>query len=212
MKPELVIFDMDGTLADTSPGIIASFMSVAHEFDLPEPPVERLYGFIGGSLADNLGKIYGLDRDDSIRAARVFRDYYATTGYLSARLYPGMEDTIRTIHGMGISLGVATMKLDEYAKQLVVHWGLEDLFVDVCGSDAMGALSKSDLIDRCIYAANTVPSRTLMVGDTANDYNGAMRSGTGFLAVTYGYGFTPDVCRANNIEYTETAGGVLEFL
>lgn len=212
MKPELVIFDMDGTLADTSPGIIASFMSVAHEFDLPEPPVEKLYGFIGGTLADNLGKIYGLDRDDSIRAAQVFRDYYATTGYLSAKLYPGMEETIRTIHDMGIALGVATMKLDEYAKQLVVQWGLADLFVDVCGADAMGALSKSDLIDRCIYAAGTSPSRTLMVGDTVNDFNGARQSGTDFVAVTYGYGFTPDVCIANRIKFAETAGGVLEFI
>lgn len=212
MVTELVVFDMDGTLADTSPGIIASFMEVAHQLDVPEPPLESLYMNMGGSLIDNMARIYGLDRDDALKASGIFRDYYGREGYLHAELFPGMEEVLREIHGRGISLGVATMKLDEYAKQLVVHWGLADLFVDVCGADGFGTLSKSDLIDRCVYAAGTVPENTLMVGDTANDLVGARESGTRFLAVTFGYGFTPEVCRDNNIPFAETPGDVLGFI
>ena len=197
MVTELVVFDMDGTLADTSPGIIASFMEVAHQLDVPEPPLESLYMNMGGSLIDNMARIYGLDRDDALKASGIFRDYYGREGYLHAELFPGMEEVLREIHDRGISLGVATMKLDEYAKQLVVHWGLADLFVDVCGADGFGTLSKSDLIDRCVYAAGTV---------------GARESGTRFLAVTFGYGFTPEACRDNNIPFAETPGDVLGFI
>ena len=206
MVTELVVFDMDGTLADTSPGIIASFMEVAHQLDVPEPPLESLYMNMGGSLIDNMARIYGLDRDDALKASGIFRDYYGREGYLHAELFPGMEEVLREIHDRGISLGVATMKLDEYAKQLV------DLFVDVCGADGFGTLSKSDLIDRCVYAAGTVPENTLMVGDTANDLVRARESRTRFLAVTFGYGFTPEVCRDNNIPFAETPGDVLGFI
>ena len=109
-------------------------------------------------------------------------------------------------------MGVATMKPDEYAKQLASHWGLDGYFVDVCGADDLGLLSKSDLIDRCIYAAEAEPEKTLMVGDTPNDLRGARESGTRFVAVTFGYGFTPDICRQNGIPFTEDAGGVLDFI
>ena len=51
-----------------------------------------------------------------------------------------------------------------------------------------------------------------MVGDTVHDMKGARDSGTRFVAVTFGYGFTPDLCRENGIPFTETAGGVLDFL
>ena len=212
MQTELVVFDMDGTLANTAPGIIASFLEVAHVLDIPEPPLESVYQSTSGSLMENLMRIYGLNNDQAVEALGIFKDYYNNTGYLQSELFPGMRETLETIHGKGIKLGVATMKLDEYAKQLVEHWGLSDYFVDVCGADVFGTLTKSDLIDKCIYAAGVDSSETLMVGDTVHDLKGARDSGTRFVAVTFGYGFTPDLCRENGIPFTETAGGVLDFL
>ena len=212
MQTELVVFDMDGTLANTAPGIIASFLEVAHVLDIQEPPLESVYQSTSGSLMENLMRIYGLDNDQAVEALGIFKDYYNSTGYLQSELFPGMRETLEAIHGKGIKLGVATMKLDEYAKQLVDHWGLGDLFVDVCGADVFGTLTKSDLIDKCIYAAGVDSSETLMVGDTVHDMKGARDSGTRFVAVTFGYGFTPDLCRENGIPFTETAGGVLDFL
>ena len=198
MQTELVVFDMDGTLANTAPGIIASFLEVAHVLDIPEPPLESVYQSTSGSLMENLMRIYALDSNQAVEALGIFKDYYNNTGYLQSELFPGMRETLETIHGKGIKLGVATMKLDEYAKQLVDHWGLSDYFVDVCGADVFGTLTKSD--------------ETLMVGDTVHDMKGARDSGTRFVAVTFGYGFTPDLCRENGIPFTETAGGVLDFL
>ncbi len=212
MDTDLVVYDMDGTLADTSPGIISSFMYTAQALEVPEPSIETLYMNMGGSLIDNMARIYGVDHDSAIEAARIYREHYGREGYLQAKLFPGMEESLREIRRRGISLGVATMKLDEYAKKLVEHWGIADLFDDVCGADCFGVLSKSDLIDRCIYASGAEPSRTLMVGDSTNDLIGARDSGTRFVAVTFGYGFTPEICRSNGIDYVEIPGAVLEFL
>ena len=212
MDKQFCIFDMDGTLADTSPGIISSFFAVAHEFGVKEPPVELLYRNIGGSLVDNLQRLYGLTRDQAMRGSQIFRDYYGEEGYLQAELYPGMRETLGVIADMGMKLGVATMKLDEYAKLLVREWRFENLFVDVCGADHMGQLTKSDLIDRCIYAADTDPSRTVMVGDSANDYRGAISSGAGFIAVTYGYGFNPETCERNGIIYARSPAEIPDLL
>lgn len=212
MKSSLVVFDMDGTLADTSPGIIGSYLAVADYLGLPRPTPETLYYNLGGSLVDNLSRLYGVDRHRAAEGAQVFRDYYEEEGYSQARLYPGMEDVLRNLHSDGVPLGVATMKLDEYAKQLVGIWGLEDVFVDVCGADALGVLTKSDLIDRCVYAAGADPSTTVMVGDSPNDMEGAAESGVRFIAVTYGYGFDEGTCVKNSIEHAGSPADLLGLL
>ena len=63
------IFDMDGTLANTAPGIISSFLHVAHELGIPEPTKEALYAVRGGSLIDDMVKLYGISRDEAIEAS-----------------------------------------------------------------------------------------------------------------------------------------------
>ena len=62
MDTELVVFDMDGTLSNTAPGIIKSFLHVAHELGVPEPSREALYAVRGGSLIDDMAKLYGIGR------------------------------------------------------------------------------------------------------------------------------------------------------
>lgn len=212
METELVIFDMDGTMADTAPGILSSFMAVPSELGIPKPPVEAYYSYMGGPLVDNMASIYGIDRITAVRAAEIFRKHYESVGFLNAVLYPGMKDLIRSLYGRGVKLGVATMKLDEYAKQLMVRWGIDDMFTEVVGADSMSTVRKTDMIDRCVHAAGTVPKKTIMVGDTANDYRAAMESGIGFVAVTYGYGFSSEVCAKNGIPYAETVGDLERFL
>lgn len=67
MDTDLVVYDMDGTLADTSPGIISSFMYTAQALEVPEPSIETLYMNMGGSLIDNMARIYGVDHDSAMR-------------------------------------------------------------------------------------------------------------------------------------------------
>lgn len=212
MGPSLVVFDMDGTLADTSPGIIGSYMAVADSLGVPRPSIEKLYENMGGPLIDNLSRVYNIDREMAVIGAQVFRNYYEAEGYKQAKLYPGMEEVLRELRSRSVALGIATMKLDEYAKQLVQIWGVGDLFLDVCGADALGVLTKSDLIDRCIYAAGADPSGTVMIGDSVNDLQGAEESGVRFIAVTYGYGFDEVTCVNNSIEYAGSPADLLDLL
>ncbi len=124
METELVIFDMDGTMAYTAPGILSSFMAVPSELRIPEPPIEAYYSYVGRPLVDNMARIYGINKVTAIRAAGIFRKHYESVGFLDAVLYFGMEDLIRSLYGRGVKLGIATMKFDKYAKQLMIRWNL----------------------------------------------------------------------------------------
>ena len=164
-----MVFDMDGTLSNTAPGIIKSFLHVAHELGVPEPSREALYAVKGGSLIDDMAKLYGIGREEAIGAAELFKEFYGREGYLEAVLFPGMQETLDALRDMGIPMGVATMKPDEYAKQLASHWGLDGYFVDVCGADDLGLLSKSE--GRAARGSSPSPS------DTVSPPTSAVRTG-----------------------------------
>lgn len=201
MKPKLVIMDMDGTIADTSPGILDSYRHVAYFLGVPVPEDEVMFSRMGGSLPENIARIYELDAEGARRATDAYREYYGREGFLKAEPYDGIRELLEALGAEGIPVSIATMKLEEYAKLQVAHWGLESAFQSVNGSDVLDCQSKSDLIDRALYHAGVEPEEALMVGDTANDYRGAVESGVPFLAVTYGYGFTKGICEEHGLEY-----------
>lgn len=209
MNPELIILDMDGTLADTSPGILESYRYVADWLGKDRPDDEEMFSRMGGSLHENISRIYGLDAEETQRAVDAYRDYYGREGYLQSILYPGMLGLLEEARFKGIPVSIATMKLEEIAVSQVRHWGIEGLFQSVNGSDMFGAMSKSDIIDRAIYRSGVSPGDAIMVGDSPNDLHGARRSGVPFLAVTYGYGFTKGICEDNGIDYAESPQGIM---
>lgn len=201
MRYRTVVFDMDGTLADTSPGIFQSYRYAARCLGVPEPSDDFLRTHLGGSLNSNIADALGIDPSESHRAVELFRDYYDTRGRVESELFPGMRELLEYLHDSGVKLGVATMKLDEYARKQVEVWGLEHVFDSVHGSDMFGTISKGDLIDMCLYDTATPPSRALMVGDTPNDLQGARLAGVDFLAVTFGFGFTELSCRRDGLTF-----------
>lgn len=203
MRHSLVIFDMDGTLADTSPGIINSYRYTAEMMGADAPSDETLMAHIGGSLQSNLADLFGIGRDSMQVAVEHFRDYYAGKGYLESVLFPGMRGLLESLHENGVPAAVATMKVDEYARRQVDVWGISHLFASVHGADILGNLSKADLIDMCLYDSGVMPGDAVMIGDTSNDMLGARQCGTDFIAVTYGFGFTEASCRREGIPFAE---------
>lgn len=209
MRPKLLILDMDGTLADTSPGILDSYRHVADYLGVPVPDDEEMFSRMGGSLPENLARIYGLDAEGARLATDAYRVHYGREGFLKAVPYDGMRELLEAMRAEGIPVAIATMKLEEYARRQVEHWGLSGFFVSVNGSNALDDFSKSDLIDRALYSAGVGPGEALMVGDTLNDMMGAAESGVPFMAVTYGYGFTKGICEEHGIDYAVSPQDVM---
>lgn len=184
-----VIFDLDGTLLDTSQGVLECVRFAADSLGCPPLPREQLLRFIGPPLTDSFPRYYGLDDASAWEAIRLFRQHYESGAVFHARPYDGIYSLCETLRSHGIRLAVATNKLETQAVRLLSHFGFDRYCSPICGADPEGKQRKSDLIRRCLSAHGTPPARAVLVGDTRYDAEGAAESGVGFLAVTYGFGF-----------------------
>ena len=188
---KLVIFDLDGTLADTSEGIYN-----AHRYTTQAMGIElkkhSLDGVIGGELLKIYQQRFSLDEENARRAVDIYRKWYQENGILQATLYDGMKDTLAFLKEQGYLLAVATLKREDFAKILLENLGVAEYFDWIYGMDREDTLNKEKLIRKCMVSADAVESETVLVGDSANDAKGAEACGVDFVAVTYGFGFTED--------------------
>lgn len=189
MRIDNVVFDLDGTLLDTSNGIIES---VRHTIDVLRQPAlsdNQLRAFIGPPLKKSFVKICGFSEVLADEAVRVFRAYYQEGAVLHATQYQGLTDLCEILISKDIKMGVATNKPNRFAVALIKQFGLDKYIKSVFGADEKGVLSKRDLIDLCMKDMNALRSNTVLIGDTDNDAIGAEQAGIQFIAVTYGFGF-----------------------
>jgi phosphoglycolate phosphatase len=186
---KLLIFDLDGTLLDTSDGVIESALFAAETLGQPRLPREELLDFIGPPLTDSFPKHYGFDESTTWEAIRLFRQHYQEGAVFLAKPYDGIYDLCRTLQDRGIAMAVATNKIEPMARKLLARFGFDRYCSPIRGADAEGNLKKSDLIRLCLKELNVRPQDAVLMGDTVFDAEGAADAGVHFLAVTYGFGF-----------------------
>ena len=199
---ELVIFDLDGTLLDTSEGIWRSVGYVIETLGLGTVSDEVLRSFIGPPMQKSFARVFGLPEDEAVKAANMFRDRYKDKDLILARPYDGILETIESLHANGIRTAVATYKRQDYAEKILAHFGFDRVCDAICGSDFEGKFSKKDIILNALSLAGVSDKmRAVMVGDSDNDAQGAGELGIPFIGVTYGFGFADkdDVERFPNI-------------
>lgn len=187
-----VIFDLDGTLLDTSEGVISSVKKVIKHFGYEELSEEELRTFIGPLVCDNMVRIYNISREDGLRAMKYFRQEYIKGDLYKAHVYPGIIQLLDKLKNDGMKLGVATYKKENQAIALLRDKNVADLFDVIHGADSEGKLSKTDVIKKTISDLDCSYSETIMVGDTINDAIGATGVGIGFIGVAYGFGFNSE--------------------
>ena len=185
-----VLFDFDGTLADSSEGIFHTALYSIRQLGITqEYDEEQLRRFVGPPLRDCFRVAFGLDPALIDDAVRIYRDEYQRKGYKMMRLYPGMRNLLIRLRGMGIMTGMATFKGEDLVKSCLDSLGILHLFDSVHGSDERESRTKGDIIRMVLSDMSLAADEALMVGDTVNDQKGADDAGVPFLAVTYGFGF-----------------------
>lgn len=190
-KFDSLIFDLDGTLLDTSEGILSAVRYTVDYFHLKKIPEERIRSFIGPPIQNSFAREYGVSVEIGKEYAAVFRERYKSYDLMKASLYPGMIDVMSHLLDLGCKLAVATYKREDYALRLLENFGLLKYCIVAHGSDMEGKLKKSDIIKRCISEMETPDSnRIALVGDTDSDKDGAQEAGIHFIGVTYGFGYT----------------------
>ncbi len=186
---KLLIFDLDGTLLDTSEGVIESARFAAETLGQPRLSREELLDFIGPPLTASFSKHYGFDEKTTWEAIRLFRQHYQEGAVFLAKPYEGIYDLCRALQEHGIAMAVATNKIEPMAQKLLAHFGFDRYCSPIRGADPEGKRKKADLVRSCLEELNVLPQNAVLMGDTVFDAEGAADAGVHFLAVTYGFGF-----------------------
>jgi phosphoglycolate phosphatase len=185
-----VLFDLDGTLIDSQPGIVAS--SVAALRALGHKPDDALdvRRFIGPPLEDMMQVLLQSYGDDRVSEAVVaYRQHYGESGLLGSEPYPGVANALQELRQVGLRIYLATSKREAFARRILQHLELATYFDGVYGSVPGGALDhKPELLAHILSKQNLAASRGLMVGDRRHDIIGAHSVKMRSLGVLWGYG------------------------
>lgn len=211
---DMVIFDVDGTLLDTSEGILASTVYTMQTHGLPVPDQQTLLTFIGPPIQTSFARQYDLPVDVAQRCTDTFRRRYSESDLTKATPYPGMHELFAALLRAGITPAVATYKRQDYAEAIVRHFGFGDYTDVIYGADNDNRLKKKDIIELCLRRRGVSPDRALMIGDSDNDAIGARDIGMDFLGVTYGFGFhnAEDVRAFNTVAVANSTADIAAYL
>jgi phosphoglycolate phosphatase len=182
----LVLFDMDGTLVDSTPGIWASIRVAAAELGLPEPTPGQLRSMVGPPLEDGFAGAFGLRPDDVARAVAAYRAHYTAGAMFDAHVYPGIPELLAGLRAEGMTLAVATSKPEPFAVQILEHVGLLGEFAGVHGATLDGAVRHKDQVVGAALAAHPDGERPVLVGDRSHDVLGARAHGLPCIGAGWG--------------------------
>lgn len=207
-----ILFDLDGTLTDSAPGITNSVAHALAHFGIHEKP-ENLLKFIGPPLNESLPEFYGFSPEQVTEAITVFREYFNEKGWCENAPYPGIADLLRDLRSAGLRLMVATSKPEVQAVRILKHFGLADYFERICGAplgNEDGA-KKSAVIRRALEGAEDL-SKVVMVGDRRHDVAGACEAGLPCVGVLYGYGGREELEKAGAAYIAEDIAALKKLL
>ena len=188
-RPLSILFDLDGTVVDSKPGILASCDAALRA--LGHRPDDLDVGhLIGPPLEEVMAEVLGRFGDDRVaEAVLAYRDHYGSAGYLETTVYPGLAAALDQLLALRAKLYIATSKRTIFAEQILRRLELIDLFVGVHGSEPGGAMGrKADVVAEVLRQHELSADRCLMVGDRRQDVEGAWTNGVPTVGVLWGYG------------------------
>ena len=207
-----MIFDLDGTLLDTSAGIVESVRHAVARLGFPALSQKQFLSFIGPPLQDSFRRCCGCTEAEAEALTEEFRVYYSAGAVLNAVPYDGIEALCEALRARGVPLAVATAKPQAFSGPLLRHFGLDRFFAVIRGPALEGGLRKPDLIRLCVEDLGADAEKCVMVGDTEHDAAGAQLAGVPFLAVRYGFGDAEKMLRCPHVGVADTPGDILRIL
>jgi phosphoglycolate phosphatase len=186
-RPQLVIFDLDGTLTDSAEGIVASFLHALSHVGAPIPEGDLAAQIVGPPMDETF---HALDLGKSTDAAiAAFRAEYGTRGWAMNTLFDGIAALLADLDTAGVRLAVATSKLEPTARRILAHFGLDQHFEVIAGASPDGSRkAKEEVLAHALALLQPLPERVLMVGDRSHDVDGAAAHGIDTVVVGWGYG------------------------
>jgi phosphoglycolate phosphatase len=190
MPPRSILFDFDGTLIDSAPGILASFGAALRLTGIT-PAVPLVASLIGPPLPLTAAALVGRDDPVAITAlTAAFRADYDEAGYRATAVYEGIPQLLDGLAAAGIALRIVTNKRIAPTRRILEHLRWSRFFTEVHALDATQppAPHKPAMVAAVLRGAALQPKETWMVGDSAEDRRAAELNGLRFFAASWGYG------------------------
>ena len=188
---KFILFDLDGTLVNSSSGIKASFRHTFKELKLAVPSDKELSTFIGPPLETTFSALLN-SKETVQKAIANFRLYYKKKGVYDVFIFQGISEALRELKTAGYQLYVTTSKNEAMALLMLNELGLSDFFRAVYGA-VPHRFKKADVISTCLSLENISKEDALIIGDTKFDIIGGKSVGIKTLGVTWGIGTEADL-------------------
>lgn len=190
-----LFFDLDGTVSNNFQGISRCLNFALERLGLRQLTDTEVLPFVGPPFRESLPRAFpGIDTE---AALKLYRERYATSGWLENSLYDGMAQAISTLHSQGFTIALCTSKPRVFAERIIGHFDLARYFKGVHGPELDGKFDrKTDLLAHLIEHYKTAPENALMIGDRDKDVEAALHVGAHSLGVLWGFGSRDELLEA----------------
>lgn len=211
---DVILFDLDGTLTDSSPGIVHSIVYALKKYDISVEDTSELRKFLGPPLHESFRDFYGFDEEKAMEAVSYYREYFSAKGILENQIYNGIPDLLKTLNDKGKRIILATSKPQEYTNRIMEHFNLAKYFEFIAGSNMDGTRSKkAEVIAYALQECQiTDKSKAVMIGDRMHDILGAKSVGIDSIGVEYGYGDYDELYNAGAIYIVKTVDDLKQLI
>ena len=212
MKYKNIIFDLDGTITDSKPGIVKGVQYALHCYGVEEPDLDKLTSFVGPPLYKSFMNYLECTEDEAKEVVECYREYYAETGLYENALYEGAEALLYALKEKGYRLLIASSKPRLYVKRILSYFRVMRYFDIVEGSELDSKRTdKAELLSYVIEKWNLKAEECVMVGDRKHDVLGAKANGMDSIAVGYGYGSEDELSKAGPTYFFPTIEELKNF-
>jgi len=211
------LFDLDGTIIDSSPGITNAYSYAFQKLHIPLEDKTVLHKLIGPSLRCCFQEFCGFSGDRLEHAVTLYREYYSDTGLFECELYPGILELLDTLKRSGKTVILATAKPEIYAKRILTRLSIDHYFdfisatsLDVAKNDKAGIINHA--LTAVGITDSTARSTAVMVGDREFDILGAQQVGLDSIGVLYGFGSPAELSSAGATHIVKHAQEIQAFI
>jgi len=193
---DTLLFDLDGTLTDSTEGILGCLVYAIERmgFEVPEDTNK----FLGPPIRQSFAEFLGMNGEQVDEAVRIFRERYSDTGLFENRVYDGITGMLERLKNGGKRLMVATSKPQVYAVRIFERFGLAQYFEIVGGAELDGSRDYKDQVIEYVLAKAGITDRStvLMIGDRRQDVLGAHKTGLKCMGILWGFGSMEELTQA----------------
>jgi phosphoglycolate phosphatase len=189
-RTDAILLDLDGTLADSRPGIVACFKFMLKELGHDPSTAGDLTALVGPPNAVSVRMLLSRYNDDRIDlGVTTYRAHYSEVALYDVKPFPGVAEMLAALQATGRPLCVATSKRRDFAERVVEFLGFEHVLPTVYGALPGGGLDdKKDMIAELLRVEGYDPGGTIMVGDRYHDIEAAKANGLRSVGAVWGYG------------------------